>query len=319
MPICAAVLVAAHRWQLASVLHAASWLRSAHTIIAAKGSCFALPASVRGSHSSLPVIRARDKRDKASIMSAWASADAAALKKGEATDDHFGLLLLAYPVSEELRAAWADAKATLERDHRLNGAYWMPPEHLHVTIATLRRYDAAKLNPADREVTLNEWRHILDGAKISQGWPPAPFRLRVTGATFRGGCATLDISDEDGAIAAMRAALELSIRARGGHAVVGGGDRSKGRPPSVCAASDPPPHLPDICHCTVRDPCGTRPASHAIDAKRDAGHAVGGGAKRPGRREGGLRGDRLPPVRACGRGGRKAAGARLHEVRIPRA
>ena len=52
-------------------------------------------------------------------MSAWASADAAALKKGEATDDHFGLLLLAYPVSEELRAAWADAKATLERDHRL--------------------------------------------------------------------------------------------------------------------------------------------------------------------------------------------------------
>ena len=145
---------------------------------------------------------------------AWASADAAALKKGEATDDHFGLLLLAYPVSDELKDEWAQARAKLERDHRLNGAYWMPPEHLHVTIATLRRYDAAKLNPADREVTLDEWRHILDGAKISQGWPPAPFRLRVTGATFRGGCATLDISDEDGAIAAMRSALELSIRAR---------------------------------------------------------------------------------------------------------
>ena len=32
---------------------------------------------------------------------------------------------------------------------------------------------------------------------------------------------------------------------------MGGGDRSKGRPPSVCAAADPPPHLPDICHCTV--------------------------------------------------------------------
>ena len=112
-------------------------------------------------------------------------------------------------------------------------------------------YKRQKLNPADREVTLDEWRHILDGAKISQGWPPAPFRLRVTGATFRGGCATLDISDEDGAIAAMRSALELSIRARGGHAVVGGGDRSKGRPPSVCAADDPAPHLPDICHCTV--------------------------------------------------------------------
>ena len=155
-------------------------------------------------------------------MSAWASADAAALKKGEASDDHFGLLLLAYPVSDELKDEWAQARATLERDHRLNGAYWMPPEHLHVTIATLRRYDAANLNPADREVTLNEWRHILDGAKISQGWPPAPFRLRVTGATFRGGCATLDISDEDGAIAAMRSALELSIRARGGHAVAGG-------------------------------------------------------------------------------------------------
>ena len=184
-------------------------------------------------------------------MSAWASADAAALKKGEASDDHFGLLLLAYPVSDELKDEWAQARAKLERDPRLSGAYWMPPEHLHVTIATLRRYDAAKLNPADREVTLDEWRHILDGAKISQGWPPAPFRLRVTGATFRGGCATLDISDEDGAIAAMRSALELSIRARGGLAVVGGGDRSKGRPPSVCAAADPPPHLPDICHCTV--------------------------------------------------------------------
>ena len=155
-------------------------------------------------------------------MSAWASADAAALKKGEASDDHFGLLLLAYPVSDELKDEWAQARAKLERDPRLSGAYWMPPEHLHVTIATLRRYDAAKLNPADQEVTLNEWRHILDGAKISQGWPPAPFRLRVTGATFRGGCATLDISDEDGAIAAMRSALELSIRARGGHAVAGG-------------------------------------------------------------------------------------------------
>ena len=221
-------------------------------------------------------------------MSAWASADAAALKKGEASDDHFGLLLLAYPVSDELKDEWAQARAKLERDPRLSGAYWMPPEHLHITIATLRRYDATKLNPADREVTLDEWRHILDGAKISQGWPPSPFRLRVTGATFRGGCATLDISDEDGAIAAMRSALELSIRARGGHAVVGGGDRSKGRPPSVCAADDPPPHLPDICHCTVSDPCGTRPASHAIDTKRDAGHAVGGGAERPRRREGGL-------------------------------
>ena len=221
-------------------------------------------------------------------MSSWASADAAALKKGEASDDHFGLLLLAYPVSDELKDEWAQARAKLERDPRLSGAYWMPPEHLHVTIATLRRYNAANLNPADREVTLNEWRHILDGAKISQGWPPAPFRLRVTGATFRGGCATLDISDEDGAIAAMRAALELSIRARGGRAVIGGGDRSKGRPPSVCAAADPPPHLPDICHCTVGDPCGTRPASHAIDAKRDAGHAVGLGAERPRRREGGL-------------------------------
>ena len=104
----------------------------------------------------------------------------------------------------------------------IEAEFGIPPEHLHVTIATLRRYDAANLNPADREVTLNEWRHILDGAKISQGWPPAPFRLRVTGATFRGGCATLDISDEDGAIAAMRSALELSIRARGGHAVTGG-------------------------------------------------------------------------------------------------
>jgi len=184
-------------------------------------------------------------------MSSWASADAAALKKDEASDDHFGLLLLAYPVSDELKDEWAQARATLERDPRLSGAYWMPPEHLHVTIATLRRYDAANLNPADREVTLDEWRHILDGAKISQGWPPAPFRLRVTGATFRGGCATLDISDEDGAIAAMRSALELSIRARGGRAVVGGGDRSQGKPPSVCAADDPAPHLPDICHCTV--------------------------------------------------------------------
>ena len=29
-------------------------------------------------------------------MSSWASADAAALKKGEASDDHFGLLLLAF-------------------------------------------------------------------------------------------------------------------------------------------------------------------------------------------------------------------------------
>ena len=100
-------------------------------------------------------------------MSAWASADAASLKKGEASDGHFGLMLLAYPVSDELKDEWAQARATLERDHRLNGAYWMPPEHLHVTIATLRRYDAAKLNPADREVTLDEWRHILDGAKIS--------------------------------------------------------------------------------------------------------------------------------------------------------
>ena len=111
-------------------------------------------------------------------MSAWASADAAALKKGEASDDHFGLLLLAYPVSEELRNEWAQARATLERDHRLNGAYWMPPEHLHVTIATLRRYDAANLNPADREVTLNEWRHILDDARIL-GEPPVVRRFDV--------------------------------------------------------------------------------------------------------------------------------------------
>ena len=171
-------------------------------------------------------------------MSAWASADAAALKKGEASDDHFGLLLLAYPVSDELKDEWARARATLERDPRLSGAYWMPPEHLHVTIATLRRYDAAKLNPADREVTLDEWRHILDGAKISQGWPPAPFRLRVTGATFRGGCATLDISDEDGAIAAMRSALELSIRARGGHAVVGGGDSANASGPAGACVTE---------------------------------------------------------------------------------
>ena len=45
-------------------------------------------------------------------MSSWASADAAALKKGEASDDHFGLLLLAYPVSDELKDEWARARAT---------------------------------------------------------------------------------------------------------------------------------------------------------------------------------------------------------------
>ena len=69
---------------------------------------------------------------------------------------------MAYPVSDELKDEWAQARATLERDHRLNGAYWMPPEHLHVTIATLisERYraQAERLNPADREVTLDEWR-----------------------------------------------------------------------------------------------------------------------------------------------------------------
>ena len=54
-------------------------------------------------------------------MSAWASADAAALKKGEASDDHFGLLLLAYPVSDELKDEWAQARAKLERDPRLSG------------------------------------------------------------------------------------------------------------------------------------------------------------------------------------------------------
>jgi len=181
----------------------------------------------------------------------WFSADAAALQRGDAADDCFGLLLLAYPVSEELRAAWAETRAQLQGDRRLRGAYWMPPEHLHVTIATLRRYDAADLKQGGRAVTLNEWRIILDGAQISGKWPRLPFRLRVTGASFRGSCATLDISDDDGAIQQMRDALELSIRARGGQAVVGGGDRSQGRPPSVCAAADPPPHLPDICHCTV--------------------------------------------------------------------
>ena len=210
-------------------------------------------------------------------MSAWASADAAALKKGEASDDHFGLLLLAYPVSEE--EIEPHGRATLERDHGLNGAYWMPPEHLHVTIATLRRYDAAKLNPADREVTLDEWRHILDGAKISQGWPPAPFRLRVTGATFRGGCATLDISDEDGAIAAMRSALELSIRARGGHAVAGGVGAT-GRP--RCAADDPAP----VCRIFVIAPSDPADDPPPHRRKRDAGHEVGGGAERPDAREG---------------------------------
>lgn len=181
----------------------------------------------------------------------WFSADAAALQRGDAADDCFGLLLLAYPVSEELRAAWAETRARLQGDRRLRGAYWMPPEHLHMTIATLRRYDAADLNGGGRAVTLNEWRIILDGAKLSSKWPRLPFRLRVTGASFRGSCATLDISDDDHAIAAMRDALELSIKARGGQAVVGGGDRSQGRPPSVCAAADPPPHIPDICHCTV--------------------------------------------------------------------
>ena len=56
-------------------------------------------------------------------MSSWTSADAAALKKGEASDDHFGLLLLAYPVSDELKDEWAQTRAKLERDPRLSGAY----------------------------------------------------------------------------------------------------------------------------------------------------------------------------------------------------
>ena len=170
----------------------------------------------------------------------WFSADAAALQRGDAADDCFGLLLLAYPVSEELRAAWAETRARLQGDRRLRGAYWMPPEHLHMTIATLRRYDAADLNGGGRAVTLNEWRIILDGAKLSSKWPRLPFRLRVTGASFRGSCATLDISDDDHAIAAMRDALELSLEENAGAGGSGIGESALARhPPPALAFSSP--------------------------------------------------------------------------------
>ena len=184
-------------------------------------------------------------------MAGWANPTVARLATRDDLDGEnvCGLVLVcAWPmpsnVRERVAALGRKLLAVLPSE-----AYVYPPATIHCTIATLRAFTHGPMDDADVEACVKLWKPVLDVASSSPSWPDMPFRLRMNAPTLEGPAGIFRYDDVDGAITHMRAAIRDAIVEAGGSPVVGGGDRSIGRP--LPGGGQVSPHIPDIVHSTV--------------------------------------------------------------------
>lgn len=130
-------------------------------------------------------------------------------------------------------------------------AYVYPSSTLHCTIATLRPFKAGKLEEPAASDLRAKWVAVLEQARAMEGWPSSTFRLKMNKPTLEGSAAVFRYDDVDGAIGRMRDCLREAIKANGGIAAEGSGDRSKAKAIDGSPSGEVPPHLPDIVHSTV--------------------------------------------------------------------
>ena len=71
----------------------------------------------------------------------------------------------------------------------------MPPNALHVTVATLRPFAAGDDDDDDDDASREAWTAVLDAARADPRWPDAPAQLTFHAPTWRDGCATLTVRD----------------------------------------------------------------------------------------------------------------------------
>ena len=176
----------------------------------------------------------------------------ARLAAGDLCDNEFcGLLLV---------ASWPAADAVQKKLSVFSvgslppSAYLYPATSLHCTVATLRAFTGGPLDVSGpRLAEAQRWSAVLDAAASAPSWPSGEIKLRMLAPTFEGaaGIVRYEETSPGGAIEAMRSCLQVAIRAAGGEAAVGGGDRSQAKALPGAPASDPAPHLPNIIHSTV--------------------------------------------------------------------
>ncbi|KAL1528537.1 hypothetical protein AB1Y20_009880 [Prymnesium parvum] len=182
----------------------------------------------------------------------WANPVVARLAAGEDLEgQHDGLLLIcSWPMPQHVQAQYNAFRTRLVAALPPQ-AYVYPAATLHCTIATLRAFTAGRLDEPAGEQARARWTQVLDAARAMPEWPARPFKLRMNPPTLEGAAAVFRYDDVDGAVERMRTCVRAAIRAHGGVAAEGGGDRSKAKAIAGSPAKEPAAHIPDIVHSTA--------------------------------------------------------------------
>ena len=216
---------------------------------------------------------ARAEQARRTSPSRWSNPIVAQLASGSAVQDEFcgAVLICSWPMPADVVEAYEVFAAKL-RQALPAGAYVYPASTLHCTVLTIRAFPAGPLDAESRKKLAKAWTAVLEAAQKSPGWPTGKFKLRMGRPTLEGAAGIFRYEDCDGAVAKMRDCLHEAIRDFGGAAVIGGGDKSLGKPiAGFSLPGDPAPHIPDIVHSTaVR--WATEPANRpaALEAFKEA-------------------------------------------------
>lgn len=207
----------------------------------------------------------------------WSNPIVARLASKTMLPDEFcgAVLICSWPMPTHVIDAYDQFAAKL-RQALPAGAYVYPASTLHCTVLTIRAFPAGPLDANSRQRLADAWTAVLEAARRSPGWPSEPsFRLRMGAPTLEGAAGIFRYEDCDGAVAKMRACLRDAIRDFGGAAVIGGGDKSLGKPIAAFSLpGDPAPHIPDIVHSTaVRWAAEPADRTAALEAFKEAAAA----------------------------------------------
>ena len=184
-------------------------------------------------------------------MATWANPTVARLAEGTVTaGECCGLVInCSWPMPAEVLQQYEHFGSELARVMPQE-AYVYPASTLHCTVCTLRSFTVGPMGSEERSASKALWLPVLAAARSSQGWPKAPFRLRMSQPTLEGSAGIIRYEDTDGAMARMRACLREAIIEAGGRASEGF-DRSRAQALTGAKEGEVAPHLPDIVHSTV--------------------------------------------------------------------
>jgi hypothetical protein len=187
------------------------------------------------------------------MLAVWANPMITRLAVGDSYDgeDICGLVMVcAWPMPSNVKDHVTELCRKL-RDELPNEAYIYPTSTLHCTIATLRSFTHGPMNESEIKACVDLWKPVLDRARKSSCWPTKSIRLRMNTPTLEGSAGIFHFEDVDGTIGAIREALRCAIIEAGGLPVMGGGDRTLGKPIIGAPDGEIPPHIPDIVHSTL--------------------------------------------------------------------